>query len=87
MILPMIAKAVCPVCNKPSYSRGGLHPQCAVARADAKLRAVLKSEALAAEKTDRKKPWSKVCPKCRRQIPARRIVCDCGQKFAAQHSG
>ena len=25
----------CPVCGKPSYSREGIHPQCAVQQADA----------------------------------------------------
>lgn len=32
----------CPVCGKVAYSRGGVHPQCALARADAAVRAKLK---------------------------------------------
>ena len=36
------ARACCPVCGKPSYSLNGLHPQCAVAQADAAHRATLK---------------------------------------------
>ena len=28
------ARAVCPVCGTTAYSRGGIHPQCAVTRAD-----------------------------------------------------
>lgn len=26
-------RALCPICGKPSYSREGLHPQCAFKRA------------------------------------------------------
>jgi len=40
--LTMVAGPVgqrCPVCGKTSYSAAGTHPQCAVAHADAKLRA------------------------------------------------
>jgi tRNA(Ile2) C34 agmatinyltransferase TiaS len=33
-------RAVCPVCGKTSYSRGGRHPQCGVARADAEFKAL-----------------------------------------------
>jgi hypothetical protein len=25
---------ICPMCGRPSYSREGIHPQCAVAQAD-----------------------------------------------------
>lgn len=69
----------CPVCGKVSYSRDGIHPQCAVSRADAKLRVpreVQKEEA---------KPgrFSKRCGGCGRTVAARRMVCDCGRKFAA----
>jgi hypothetical protein len=27
-------RARCPVCHEPAYSRGGIHPQCAVRQAD-----------------------------------------------------
>lgn len=39
--VPMVATShgsVCPVCGKLSYSNYGIHPQCAMLRADAKLR-------------------------------------------------
>src|SRR4051812_23245824 len=84
-IIPLGSKAVCPVCHKPSYSRGGMHPQCALARADAKTRAALKAKATTDEKRAVKKPWAKICPKCKRQIPSRRMVCDCGQELAVVH--
>ena len=71
----------CPVCGKPSYSATGTHPQCALARADALSREDRKAAGIAIEKVKRKS-WSKPCPKCKRQIPARRVVCDCGHNFA-----
>jgi hypothetical protein len=33
-IVPELRKNICPICGKASYSRGGIHPQCAVAQAD-----------------------------------------------------
>jgi hypothetical protein len=38
------ARKNCPVCGKVAYSLGGVHPQCALARADATVRAKLKIE-------------------------------------------
>jgi hypothetical protein len=38
------ARKTCPVCGKVAYSLGGVHPQCALARADAAVRAKLKVE-------------------------------------------
>ena len=32
---------ICPVCNKRAYSAGGVHPQCAVAQADAPRQALI----------------------------------------------
>jgi hypothetical protein len=74
--------ANCPVCGKPSYSATGTHPQCAVAHADSLTHAKRKETGAAARKA-KSKPWSKACPKCKRQIAARRIVCDCGHRFGA----
>jgi hypothetical protein len=67
----------CPVCGKPSYSLGGVHPQCAVARADK----VRKAKPAAKSKAAPFGQWKKVCPSCNRQVPARRYSCDCGHKF------
>ena len=33
--LPASTRARCPVCRQPVYSRSGIHPQCAVRRAEA----------------------------------------------------
>lgn len=33
--LPISTRARCPVCRQPVYSRSGIHPQCAVKRAEA----------------------------------------------------
>lgn len=75
------ARGNCPVCGKPSYSSTGMHPQCALARADALSRADRKKAGPTVSKVKRKS-WSKPCPKCKREIPARRVVCDCGHNFA-----
>ena len=32
---PISTRPVCPVCKKAVYSRGGIHPQCAVIQAEA----------------------------------------------------
>jgi hypothetical protein len=76
---------ICPVCGKPSYSASGTHPQCAVARADAKSKAALKAAVpviSAAAKVGRS-AGPKQCPKCKRDFVARRVVCDCGHQFVA----
>ena len=51
---PIIAEPsnrVCPVCGKTSYSKDGIHPQCAVALADEprKLRLAAEKKAKALE--------------------------------------
>jgi hypothetical protein len=69
---------VCPVCGKISYSVGGIHPQCAVSRADERLRVPGP-----AKKSTAGKPsgFSKRCRGCGRSVAARRMVCDCGRAF------
>jgi len=32
--IPLPSRPVCPVCKKAVYSRGGIHPQCAMLRED-----------------------------------------------------
>jgi len=44
LIAPPHERPKCPVCGKISYSREGIHPQCAVHRADAKLRLIEKAK-------------------------------------------
>ncbi len=33
--VPLPSRPLCPVCKKAVYSRGGIHPQCAMLREDA----------------------------------------------------
>ena len=80
------ARNICPVCSKPSYSATGTHPQCSVARADALSRADRKAAEIELSKAPRKS-WSKACPKCKHEIPARKIICDCGHKFSTMPTG
>lgn len=89
---PIVVRAVplrgaCPVCGKTSYSPTGMHPQCAMARADADARAIRKAAGIEVRKVPSKKSWCKPCPKCKRQIPARRVVCDCGHQFPSFSAG
>lgn len=35
-LIPQKSNTRCPVCGEISYSAGGIHPQCAAERADAK---------------------------------------------------
>ncbi|HYM86041.1 MAG TPA: hypothetical protein VET30_04830 [Pseudoxanthomonas sp.] len=77
---------LCPVCGKASYSRGGVHPQCAVTRADAVLSKARKAKAAAKSKVARP-PWTKRCPHCGRQTAARRYACDCGHRFEQPSGG
>lgn len=79
---PPTKSRACPVCGKASYSASGMHPQCAVAQADALTKADRKA-AEAAHDKERRTAFSKPCPKCKRAMPARRYTCDCGHSFTA----
>lgn len=79
---------VCSVCGKVSYSRGGVHPQCAEESADA-ARVKLLKEAQKAESPKEKvansaalSPWHRLCPKCHKERHIRKQVCDCGHRFS-----
>jgi hypothetical protein len=56
------AQGNCPVCGKPSYSRAGTHPQCAIAQADALSRDERKKSLATAIKPKRK-TWGRPGPK------------------------
>jgi len=81
----------CPVCGTTTYSRGGIHPQCASERQDkvilAKRKATEDSQAgenkgnSGAALDQPRKQWTKPCPRCKRQLPARRAACECGFSF------
>ncbi len=79
---------LCIVCGKRSYSRNGIHPQCAVRQAEAPRTLRLKAERkLQAKKgTATKSParttWTKKhCPKCGAELHVRKKNCSCGFHF------
>ena len=80
----------CPVCGEPSYSRAGIHPQCAQRQADAKRMARTRTRTKPrrpAAKTASPaalKAWHKLCPRCRTQIHIRKTRCSCGHDFQRQ---
>ncbi|MBX9790108.1 MAG: hypothetical protein K2Y37_14420 [Pirellulales bacterium] len=82
LIAPTPPRPCCPVCGKATYSSTGIHPQCAASRAavviDERAKARREAEAKAAAPRNM---WQKKCPKCRREVAARRAVCDCGYAF------
>jgi rubredoxin len=80
-------RRLCPVCGAVSYSREGIHPQCAERRAD-----VPRMERVMADnKVDKRKgiaedsslvrPWHKRCPECQTQLHIRKMACVCGYRF------
>ena len=77
-------KNLCPICGKASYSRDGIHPQCALQRADeprnVKNRAAKKKEV---KVPSPQKLWSKKCPDCGIQVHVRLLECGCGHQFNA----
>jgi len=84
-IVPQRVTRLCPICGEASYSRGGIHPQCALQQADAprnaRIRAERKKKEAKATKP-RKRSWNKKCPKCGIQVHVRLANCGCGFKFA-----
>jgi hypothetical protein len=80
-------RPLCPVCGQTTYSRGGIHPQCAQERADKErmdqVKAKRNSET-SPKKTvshEEVKSWHKRCPKCRAEVHIRCASCDCGHHF------
>lgn len=78
----------CPVCGKATYSRGGIHPQCAIVQADEGRKKQLiekrKKEAESSKASGDKsksKRWNKKCPKCSTEVHVRLKTCACGHKF------
>jgi uncharacterized OB-fold protein len=85
VVIPQPPKNLCPICGKPAYSLGGIHPQCAMQQADeprlARLRTTKAAEAKTKKPAKERQVWKKRCPKCGTQIHARRETCTCGHKF------
>ena len=82
-------RRLCPVCGAVSYSREGIHPQCAERRADAPRM----ERVMADMKFDERKGksanslalsyWHKRCPQCQAQLHLRKMTCVCGYQFDA----
>lgn len=84
---PPRPRRVCPVCGAVTFSRSGIHPQCAAQRADASRMARVKAAKKAAQPAPAASnslvlaPWHKRCPKCSAQVHIRKASCDCGHRF------
>ena len=84
-IVPEPVRNRCPICGETSYSRGGIHPQCALQQADAPRNARIRAERKKKEAkpaVPRQRSWSKKCPQCGIQVHVRLGACGCGHKFA-----
>jgi hypothetical protein len=90
---PVAARPICPVCGTTSYSRRGIHPQCAQLQADVRRMSKLKSVKRTTEAKSKTsnplalRPWHKRCPKCRAELHIRKSTCDCGHRFPAMRNG
>jgi len=78
---------LCPVCGAVSYSRGGIHPQCAQQQADAPRMKRVRAAAKIAERKGKAADsstfsyWHKRCPQCQAQLHLRKMMCVCGYRF------
>ena len=87
------ARPIRPVCGTTSYSRRGIHPQCAQQQADGRRMTKLKAVKRQTESKTKAsnplalRPWHKRCPKCRAELHIRKTTCDCGHRFAAMRNG
>ena len=75
-----VPRAVCPVCGKSSYSRSGIHPQCAMVAADQVQARRIHAHNVAHPKPPAAtlKRYEKRCPKCQAVQHVRRRTCECG---------
>jgi hypothetical protein len=77
-------RPVCPVCGVASYSRDGIHPQCASRQADAPRSAQLRLLRIAEKKKPaplKQRTWEKDCPNCKTRVHVRNVRCKCGHSF------
>jgi len=88
-LIPGISNKICPICGEVSYSRDGIHPQCAMIQADEPRKQQIMEDRKEAAKNKSKesensepRSWNKKCPKCGSELHVRRKECDCGHKFA-----
>ena len=75
----------CPVCGKASYSKNGIHPQCAVIQADMPRQKQLAEDKKRKDSMPKnEKPrqsWTKKCRNCSAEVHVRLKVCKCGSAF------
>ena len=84
VVIPGPEKILCPICGKPTYSHGGIHPQCAMEQADEPRVTLLRNARRADVKRARPIPQvhKKRCPECDSYSDVRREVCGCGFHFS-----
>jgi len=86
------APRLCPVCGKPTYSREGIHPQCAEQQTDRERMTLLHSLEEIRSETHRRanpvrlKPFHRRCPNCSAELHSRKAQCACGQRIQLQPS-
>jgi hypothetical protein len=84
IVIPGPDRNLCPICGKATYSRGGIHPQCAMEQADQPRVIRLQIARRVEIKIEKAKPQvhKKKCPECDTSSDARRAVCKCGFRFS-----
>jgi hypothetical protein len=75
---------ICSICGKNSYSRAGVHPQCAAHAADRARMDKVKSMRSPALPSAPAAPtrYQKRCPRCSKLQHVRRKTCECGHVFS-----
>jgi hypothetical protein len=78
-----VTRLPCPICGHPSYSREGIHPQCAMAVADkAHIDRINSHPIITAISVETPlERHQKRCPECRAVLHVRRSRCHCGHLF------
>jgi hypothetical protein len=88
--VPIVAQPVknlCPYCGKASYSRDGIHPQCALNQADVARNEQIREKRKLALKVEKPQHryFSKCCPLCGTHVHVRVIGCACGHVFGSSN--
>ena len=80
-LIPVLQRPLCPVCGVVSYSRAGVHPQCAMVASD-----TVQTSRINARKAAQPKPaapalrrFERICPGCKAVQHVRRRTCECGR--------
>lgn len=83
VVAPQPERTKCPICGQTTFSRGGVHPQCAMQQADAPRIAQLRAKSHAAAKIEKAKGpiRKKKCPTCDALHDVGQKVCKCGFRF------